>query len=398
MKSVWKISPTIVALLLAGTSVAGEWDITGFVGVDARAFWLNGRYPNQEDGLDLSLIAQPELYWRSDDEHQRVSIVGFARADSHDSERSHADLREAYWGLERGGWDLNVGVNKVFWGVAESRHLVDVINQTDLVEDIDQEDKLGQPMINLNLQRDYGRFGVFLMPWFRERTFSGPDGRLRPPLPVNDNQSVYESSDEENHVDVAIRYSHYIGDVDIGVHVFDGTSREPSFLVAPGGTQLMPFYEQMTQLGVDLQYTREEWLWKLEAIGRDATSDSFAAVVGGFEYSFYGVRDSAADIGVLFEYLYDGRSADAPPTTSDNDVFVGTRLALNDASDTSVLAGFAVDLDTSELFLNVEAERRFGDSLSAELRLRAFMNSDSNEPSFAFEHDDYVQLRLSWYY
>lgn len=398
MNMCWKLTTGLAAMLLAGPSGAGEWDVTGFVGADARAFWLDGRYPDQEDGLDLSLIVQPEFYWRSDDEHQRISVVGFARADSHDNERSHADLREAYWGLERDGWDVTIGINKVFWGVAESRHLVDIINQTDLVEDIDQEDKLGQPMINLNLQRDYGRFGVYLMPWFRERTFSGPDGRLRPPLAIDDDQSVYESSGEENHLDVALRYSHFIGDVDIGVHVFDGTSREPSFIVVPGGTQLLPFYEQMTQIGVDLQYTREEWLWKLEAIGRDASSDTFAAVVGGFEYSFYGVRGSNADIGVLLEYLYDGRSIDAPPTTSDNDLFVGTRLALNDASDTSVLAGFAVDLDTNELFLNVEAERRFGDSLSAELRLRAFMNAEPNDASFSFEHDDYLQLRLSWFY
>ncbi len=389
--------PFVVALL-AAPAHAGEWDVTGFIGADARAFWLDGRFPGQENGLDLSVIVQPEFYWRNDDETQRVSIVGFARADSHDSERSHADLREAYWGLEGDSWDMNIGINKVFWGVAESRHLVDIINQTDLVEDIDQEDKLGQPMLNLNLQREYGRIGVFLMPWFRERTFPGVDGRLRSPLPVDTDRPIYESSDEDHHLDFALRYSHYFGDVDIGVHYFKGTSREPLFTAAPGGNALLPVYEQMTQFGVDLQYTREEWLWKLEAIGRDARSDSFAAAVGGFEYSFYGVRGSSADIGVLLEYLYDGRDADAPPTSSDNDVFVGTRLALNDADDTSVLAGFAVDLDTKELFFNVEAERRFGDSLSAELRLRAFMNAEPGDPSFSFEHDDYLQLRLSWYY
>ena len=49
-----------------------------------------------------------------------------------------------------------MGIDKVFWGVIESRHLVDYINQTDGVEDVDGEDKLGQPMINLGLQRDWG--------------------------------------------------------------------------------------------------------------------------------------------------------------------------------------------------------------------------------------------------
>ena len=388
----------LAAFLAMNQSVAGEWDFTGFVGADTQAFWLDGRYPDQDDDYNVSLLLQPEFYWRNDAGNQRVSIVGFARADLQDSERSHTDLREAYWGYESDDWDIILGINKVFWGVAESRHLVDVINQTDLVEDIDQEDKLGQPMVNFNLQRDFGRFELYVLPWFRERTFPGPHGRFRPGLPVDDDNPIYESSAEESHIDFSIRYSHYIGDVDIGAHVFEGTSREPRFQIAPEGDRLIPVYDQMSQAGVDLQYTRDAWLWKFEAIARDTRSDTFLAAVGGFEYSFYGVRESAADIGVLLEYNYDGRAADAPPTAFDNDIFVGTRLALNDASDTSVLAGVVIDTDTQEMFFSVEAERRFGDNISAELRLRTFTNSEPDETLYAFERDDYIQLRLSWYY
>ena len=47
---------------------------------------------------------------------------------------------------------------------------------------------------------------------------------------------------------------------------------------------------------------------------RDASSGAFAAVVAGFEHTFYGVGDSAVDIGQLVELLYDGRGQDAPPT------------------------------------------------------------------------------------
>lgn len=396
-----KLKTTALLLLATLTNSAvhaGEWDITGFLGIDGRAFWEDARYDDQNDDLNVSIAFQPEVYWQSDDRKRRISFVGFARADSNDSQRTHADIREAHWSFEARDWDLNLGINKVFWGVTESRHLVDVINQTDLIEDIDQEDKLGQPMVNFNLQRDFGRFEFFVLPWFRERTFAGPDGRLRPPLPVDTDNPIYESDDEQNHVDIAIRYSHYFGDLDVGVYLFDGTSREPRFVTNPDGDRLLPYYEQMTQAGVDLQYTRDAWLWKLEAITRNTTDDAFQAVVGGFEYTFYGIRSSAADLGILLEYSYDGRSADAPPVSFDNDLFAGARFALNDAQDTSVLAGFAVDLDTNELFFNVEAERRFGDSLLAELRLRSFANSSLGDAGFSFENDDYIQLRLSWYY
>ena len=397
-RSLLQIALLLVATIATSTSSAEDWDITGFIGFDTQAFWLDGQYQGQENGLNPSLMLQPEFYWRSDDGQQRVSIVGFARVDSVDDERSHADLREAYWGIDGDDWDLTAGISKVFWGVTESRHLVDVINQTDLVESIDEESKLGQPLVNLNLQRDYGRFGLYVMPYFRERTFPGVDGRLRAPLVVDTDKPIYESSDEEHHIDLALRYSHYFGDVDIGAHVFEGTSREARFVVAPEGDHLLPVYDQMTQFGVDVQYTAEAWLWKLEAIARDTRVDSFLAAVGGFEYTFYGVKNSSADVGVLIEYLYDGRNGVSPPTAADNDLFVGTRLALNDADDTSVLAGVAVDLDTQELFLNIEAERRFGDNLSVELQLRTFMNAEPGDALFLVERDDYLQLRLSWYY
>ena len=395
-----KHSILVMTIALAGLSVspvnAGEWDITGFVGVDTRTFWQEAAFDDQASRVDASLLLQPEFYWNNDD--QRVSIVGFARADLQDSERSHADLRQAYWAIERSSWDLVLGLDKVFWGVTESRHLVDVINQTDLVEDIDGEAKLGQPMLNLNIQRDYGRFGLFVLPYFRERTFPGAAGRLRTPLPVDTDNPEYESTNKEQHVDYAFRYSHYLGDLDIGIHWFDGTSRESRFQVSADGNRLIPIYDLMTQTGIDLQYTRDAWLWKLEAISRDTRVDSFAAVAAGFEYTLYGVRESAIDVGLLFEYLYDGRDAASPPTPFDDDVFIGTRIALNDAEDTSLLAGIAVDLDNQETFLNIEAERRFGDSIVAEFRLRAFANAATDGALLPFAQDDYAELRLSWYY
>ena len=84
-------------------------------------------------------------------------------------------------------------------------------NQPDAVADIDGEDKLGQPMVNLEMQCDLGLVGVYLLPYFRERSFAGADGCLRTPLPVDTDAAEYKSSDEVNHIDLALRYSHYVG-------------------------------------------------------------------------------------------------------------------------------------------------------------------------------------------
>ena len=103
------------------------------------------------------------------------------------------DLREAVWlkviddvgFLGDGPLELRFGVDKVFWGRTESRHLVDVVNQTDLIEYPDEEEKLGQPMLRLTLPRAWGVADIFFLPYFRERTFAGRDGRLRSALVVD---------------------------------------------------------------------------------------------------------------------------------------------------------------------------------------------------------------------
>jgi len=388
---------TLLAFLLTQTTVAEEIDFSASVGLEFRGFTQAPLIDNDSNRISVSGFFEPETKWRSEDRKKRFSFVGFGRYDEQDSERTHLDVRELYWSFNSGDWTTLIGINKVFWGVTESVHLVDVINQTDLVEDFDQEAKLGQPMIHFSNQKDWGKLDFYVLPYFRERTFASTDGRFNFGLNVADD-AIYESSDEENHVDLAFRYSHYFGDVDFGFHVFDGTNREPILLPNKGFTELVANYSQMTQVGIDMQYTNEAWLWKFESIHRSTDVDDFFAAVAGFEYTLYQINDNAHDLGLLFEYQHDDRNELSAPTIADNDVFLAARYAFNDSQDTSILAGIVVDTENDTTFVNIEAERRIGDNLSAELRLRALTNVDETDTARAFAKDDYVQLGLSWYF
>ena len=386
----------LAALLPLSPARGGEADLSGSVEAEARSFWENPAWAGQDDSvLQGALALTAEFRWRNDTGNQRVSFMPYLRWDATDSERSLVDLKEAYWALEGDGFELLIGANTVFWGVAESVHLVDIINQTDFANDIDGEDKLGQPMVSIALQRDWGEVSAFVMPYFRERTFSGTEGRLRAPIPTDTDSPLFESSDKERNIDLALRYSHYIGDVDIGLSVFSGTSREPRFVPDALGRSLLPVYDEIDQVGADLQYTTDAWLWKLEAIVRDGAAHSFAAAVGGFEYTMYQVNESSADVGLLFEYQYDGRNELEPVSIADNDAFVGARLAMNDTQDTVVLAGFSYDTDTGETFVNIEAERRFGDDWFGELRLRSFSGAEQGDTTYWLQNDSYLQLSIA---
>jgi hypothetical protein len=376
-----------------------EAEFAGSTSAEFRFFPENPQFADQDDRkLEPSLAIEPEfrLFW----ERERLTFIPFLRYDPADHEgRSHGDIREFSLYLERDDWDLTAGIGKVFWGVAESRHLVDIVNQADLVENSDEEDKLGQPMVNLNLLREWGTLGVFVLPGFRERSFPGDEARLRGPLHVDTGRPIYESAAEDGHVDAALRYKHVIGDFDLGLSYFHGTSREPELVQSVGSdgrVVLRPRYEIIDQVGLDLQATMGEWLWKLEAIHRSGHGDPFAAAVGGFEYTLFGVADSAADLGLLAEYHYDGRGEDAPATIFDNDIFLGARLALNDTDATEFLAGVIVDQKEGEVLALLEAERRITERWFAELEARFFLNADRGlQP---VQDDGHILLRISRYF
>ncbi|RVU39732.1 hypothetical protein EOI86_03330 [Hwanghaeella grinnelliae] len=376
-----------------------EAEFAGSTSAELRFFPESPQFTDQDDRkLELSVAIEPEfrLFW----DRERLTFIPFFRYDPADHEgRTHGDIRELSLYVERDDWDVTAGIGKVFWGVAESRHLVDIINQADLVENSDEEDKLGQPMVNLNLLRDWGTLGVFVLPGFRERTFPGDEARLRGPLPVDTDRPIYESAAEEHHVDAALRYKQVIGDFDLGLSYFHGTSREPELVQSIGSDGrpvLRPRYEIIDQVGLDVQATMDAWLWKLEAIHRSGAGDPFAAAVGGFEYTLFGVSDSAADLGLLAEYHYDGRGDDAPATIFDNDIFLGTRLALNDTDATEFLAGVIVDQREGEVLALLEAERRITERWFAEVEARFFFNADRG--TSAVQDDGHVLLRISRYF
>jgi hypothetical protein len=385
--------------MFASPSVASEIRVSGFVASELRWFPRSPQFQGQFSGVEPSLLFNPEFRYRSDDKKTQAVFIPFVRFSARDDERTHFDIREAYVATKSGDWDFLVGINNVFWGVTESRHLVNIINQTDAIEDTDEEDKLGQPMVNIGVQKDWGRFDLFVLPGFRERPFSRTEGRLRASLIVDDDLATFESGAGNAHIDFAGRYSHFIGDWDFGVSLFHGLSREARFLLSADGTRLAPRYDKITQFGLDVQYTIDAWLWKFEGIIREGHDDPFAAMVGGFEYTFYQVAESDADIGVLAELHLDGRDENkAPPTIFDHDLFIGSRLALNDVDDTQALIGAIIDSEDGTVSFLLEAERRIGDSWKIAAEARLLGNVDDKNTLAPFKRDSFLNFRLSRFF
>lgn len=391
---------TLAALIaLPGHSQGQTVEWSGYASLDPRIFLDRPLFDGQPDsGVSWSAALAPELRLEWREGRDRLTVSPHLRIDEHDSERTRADLREASWQRLVGPWMIVAGVSRVFWGVTESRHLVDVINQIDQAEDIDGDERLGQPMVHVERWTEAGTFGAFLLPGFRERTFPAGDARLRGPLPVARNRAEYESGARRGRLDLALRWTRAAGPWDLGLSAFHGTSREPRLVPSAAVAQasaLVPHYDVITQLGADVLYAGGAWLWKLETILRSGHGSGFGAAVAGFEYTSSGLR-GGGDLGLIVEYLHDGRDARAPPTTPGNGVFVGVRLMLNDPDGTSVLAGVLAGRSGDGTLATIEAERRLGEAWTLAVDLRLLAGVDAAHPYLgAVRRDSHVAFRLA---
>ncbi|MBN4071935.1 hypothetical protein JYT83_00805 [bacterium AH-315-F18] len=387
--------------LLMAPVTAGEW--SGKVEWESRGHLRSADDRSQREGGSTSLAFQPEFEHIFESSGDAIVLKAFGRLDEADHRRSHADLREAYWEHVGDTWDVQLGVNKVFWGVTESVHLVDIINQTDGLEHPDGEDKLGQPMIRLgwqDLPGDAGSLEAFVLPGVRTRSFPGARGRLRSIPRVDTHGAIFESSRRRRHVDAALRWSHTLDEFDIGLAHFAGTARAPRFIpgIRPSGeVVLRPLYDQIAQTSLDVQWTQEGWLLKLEALHHDGRDQYYNAAVAGFEYTLVGLADTDMDLGLLGEYLFDDRGDKAPGPFED-DIFVGGRLVLNDVASTEVLLGLIQDMEGEGLTAFIEASRRLGEAYTVEVQAYAARDTPPASPLAVFRRDGFVQISLSWHF
>ncbi len=373
-----------------------EHDVELEIEAEYRYFFNPGQFDEQEMHYP-SLAFRPEYSASWNKGYESINAKGFFRIDR-DDERTHWDIRELYYQKAKGNWELSVGLKKVYWGVIESNHLVDVINQTDAVETFDGEEKLGQPMVQFSwITNSWGTFDFFYLPYHRKRTFPGEEGRLRFGTVINQDDLGYESSAEEWRQDFAFRWKHYFGIFDIGLSHFYGNGREPLFLFEPSGA-INSFYPVIHQTGLELQATHDAFLWKLESIYRHADAQDFFALAAGLEYTFSNIDGNGLDIGILGEYLYDERD-ELALTALQNDVFFGSRIAFNDNADTSILIGGISDLESSSKIFSLEASRRFGSTWTVEAEARIFNAIDENELIFSnFRDDSFLRISISKYF
>jgi hypothetical protein len=155
-----------------------------------------------------------------------------------------------------------------------------------------------------------------------------------------------------------LRYKHIIDTIDLGLSYFSGVSRNHQLIPTVSAVNTFNvYYPNITQIGIDMQLTTENALYKLEYANKSYTNNDKYAMVVGVEYMFL------ADISIngLIEYL---RSDEL--SVYQNDVMLGLRFDFEDEDGTQGLVGLIYDRSYNSNILTFSGSRRLNNNAKSD--------------------------------
>ena len=175
---------------------------------------------------------------------------------------------------------------------------------------------------------------------------------------------------------------------------FYGNNRTPVLSPNPLTLKFDSHYPVLSQTGIDIQATKGPWLYKLETVSAKEGSERHLGAAGGIEYTYYGIRNTQSDLGVIVEYAFDDRN-DNP---FNNEGIIGLRWSMNDVKSSSLLAGYLFDMRGNSNRFQTEFEQRITDDLKLFLDLSLNGSIDETDFTHQFKEDSQITIKIAKYF
>ena len=243
------------------------------------------------------------------------------------------------------------------------------------------------------------------MPLFHEPTKIGKRGRLRLNLPTQNYNTTYEGGAGRKVPSWAVKWQNSYGDSDISLQFFRGTSRNSSTLPKLEDSQIKYFsgHERITQLGSFFQKIYGPIIFKFEGIKRNGQKnakyerENFYSYITGFEYVITRVFDKVWDLNIFAEYSNDDRGSNSTDIFQ-NDLFLGTRINLNDVEGTEITQTLTLDLNGDGNTGSLEISTRIMESVRLAANYTSHWSVNNKDTLYSFRRDDYLGIKITNYF
>ena len=350
---------------------------------------------------------------------QELRVLG--RAAAVDESRSDLILEE-FWAGWRGDWlDVLVGARLINWSATEAFHPADIINSRNLDSDIENAEKIGEPMASVRARLWQGGLTAFFMPLRLAPRLPGPRSRLNFSQGQPLGKTLWSNRDEG--IDDgpwtsqwAARFDQTFAGLDLALHYVDHQDRhQPAIILEPNSGRIHPVYRRVKRYGGTAAQVLGEWILKAEVDHRrfDALdmgpqyqvlnpgAADHTAVAFGLEWGWGYSSGSEGTVLLEGQWMIADASADELETLGpfQRDILLGYRHALNDVEGTELLVGVIIDTQRpDECIANVTFTRRINDQWSLDSGLR-IMNAPESKSLLHAQHEAHsVQLSLTRFF
>jgi hypothetical protein len=369
------------------------WTSRGELGLEGRAF------PDDDDPITIDqgfgMFGRLELRHRHGRFEEKAR--GFGRLDAFDRERTTLIGEELWAQVEGERLRLRLGMDIVNWSALEAFHPVDVINARNLDSDLENLEKIGEPMAALQARLlESTTVTVMFMPVFMETLFPSPRSRLNPAPPGVDLRGALQLLDRNGALtdrrfgpQGAVQVRQVIRSADVTLHGLENMDRlEPIRLVNPMTMNVTLLFQTVRQVGGTYQQVFGPLIAKVEAAHRwfVAPNAAVASLLGPLPSQNHGIVAAGLEYGLPHgngsqsTFLVEGVTVlgmSEPErralTPFQRDVFVGWRFARNDEAGKELLLATIVDLDVwGECLVHVSYRQRIGETWTASLGVRVY--------------------------
>ncbi len=424
------------ALALAATPspAAADWSSRGELALEGRQFDDDEREVTPDRGL--ALFGRLELRHSHGRLEEKTRFYG--RLDRYDEQRSVLVFEEAWAQLALERVRLRAGVDLVNWTATEAFHPADVINARNLDSDLENYEKVGEPMAALQVRlHENTSVQVMYLPHRTAPIFSSPGSRLSfaPGLDLRGSRRMFDRegrlSGSRWGPQAAIALRQVLGNADLTVHALEHLDRsQPLVRLDPQTFSPLLVFQTVRQLGGTYQQAVGPVVLKLEGAYRrfvapvDALPGLPLSAAGGLladqEVGLppddrgqpdHGLLAVGMEYGVPHEggsestFLLEGQillgvedpALRAALTIFQRDVLVGYRFALNDESSKELLVGAIFDTERSgESLVMLNYQQRLGETWTLRAGLRLFnARASAPGPMATLRTSDHVRLALT---
>ena len=402
MKCFLQLCFLIYFFLIETHSADNDWQINSEIGLEIKEFHKNEAYSNQQNTYSSFIKSEIFFDFKNDLE---FLMEPYLRYDRYDKNRSLFDFKENNLTYYYNDIQLKAGISEVFWGITESKNLVDIINPKD-VTDGDQKAKLGQTMLAFsNYSEKFGILDFYYLPFFKNSSQIGEEGRLRLSKPIENYNIVYEGGAGSKVPSWALKWEHSFRFFDFSLQGFRGNSRESSTIGKLENLQLKYFqgYERISQIGTYFQVISGPIIYKLEVIKRNGQKnaknirENFFSYTLGLEHLINNLFENKWDLTSFIEYHNDDRNGDSTDILQ-NDLFLATRLNFNNIDGTEFLTSITLDTDGGGNTSTVELSSRITDNIRVTGSYNSYWSANETDILYSFRRDNYFSINIINYF